>query len=610
MSTFKNIQGKNIRSYANNAPNATAGEMWYNRTEQKLKGVVAIGAWSSSSPQTTQREGGTATMGTLTAGLIAGGSDPSAPYTNATEEYDGSGWATGGNLGTGRTAYAGGGSQTAGLVAGGYNGSNVALSEEYNGSSWSEGNNINTARRAYGACGTQTAGLLVGGYISGPTNVAEEYDGSSWTTVTSAPTNNYSGGMVGIQTSAIQIAGATNPGQNCFEYDGTNWTTGGTLTTGRSGGGYSGANNDAAMAISGETPPGTKTTNCEQYDGTSWTEVNNVTTARVPSGNSPSGTKTDAYFSGGQSGLKFTEEFNTSSNTITAAAWASGGALGTARYQIGGAGDLPAGLAYGGYSAPGPIGTRTEEYNGTSWAEQNDLSTPHGQISGQHIGTQTSALAAGGTTGGSPNYGPETEEYNGTSWTNGGNLTEDGGRSYIAGFGTQTAAVAGGGYAQTGATANSEHYDGSSWTAANNMNTGRYGASGTGTQTAGLAVGQYPGTGTVEEYNGTNWTSVTSYPAGRFGIYGGMGTQTDCIYAGGSASTTRTTETFGYDGTTWSTRPALGTALSSGASGGTSSSAFIAGGRGSPPGPTAGVTTTEEFTGETSALNIVDITTS
>ena len=46
MSTFKNIQGKNIRSYANNAPNATAGEMWYNRAELKLKGVVASGAWS------------------------------------------------------------------------------------------------------------------------------------------------------------------------------------------------------------------------------------------------------------------------------------------------------------------------------------------------------------------------------------------------------------------------------------------------------------------------------------------------------------------------------------------------------------------------------------
>ena len=49
MSTFKNIQGKNIRSYENNAPNATAGEMWYNRTDLKLKGVVSTSAWSSAS---------------------------------------------------------------------------------------------------------------------------------------------------------------------------------------------------------------------------------------------------------------------------------------------------------------------------------------------------------------------------------------------------------------------------------------------------------------------------------------------------------------------------------------------------------------------------------
>ena len=238
------------------------------------------------------------------------------------------------------------------------------------------------------------------------------------------------------------------------------------------------------------------------------------------------------------------------------------------------------------------------------------MANPRGQCAGQHIGTQTAALAAGGTLPGSPNYGSACEEYNGSSWTAGGALTEDSGRSYLAGFGTQTAGVAGGGYAQTGATANSEHYDGSSWTAANNMNTGRYGASGTGTQTAGLAVGQYPGTGTVEEYNGTNWTSVTSYPAGRFGIYGGMGTQTDSIHAGGSASTTRTTETFGYDGTSWSTRPSLGNALSSGAAGGTSTSAFIAGGRGSPPGPTAGVTTTEEFTGATETTTASTLTTS
>ena len=81
-----------------------------------------------------------------------------------------------------------------------------------------------------------------------------------------------------------------------------------------------------------------------------------------------------------------------------------------------------------------------------------------------------------------------------------------------------------------------------------------------------------------------------------------MGTQTDCIYAGGSNSTTRTTSTFAYDGTSRSGRPALGTALSSGASGGSTTAAFIAGGRGSPPGPTAGFTTNEEYSGDVLAV--------
>tara|TARA_E500000305_G_scaffold48184_1_gene37671 strand:- start:52 stop:765 length:714 start_codon:yes stop_codon:yes gene_type:complete len=235
------------------------------------------------------------------------------------------------------------------------------------------------------------------------------------------------------------------------------------------------------------------------------------------------------------------------------------------------------------------------------------MNNPRGQCSGQHIGTQTAALAAGGTltTLGPPNYGTACEEYDGTNWTATNVLNT--GRSYTAGFGTQTAGVAATG-STSPATAASEEYDGSSWTSGNSANTARYGAAGTGILTAGVIVGNYPGTGNVEEYDGTNWTTVTSYPAGRFGINAGSGTQTDCIYSGGSNGTTRTTETFGYDGTSWSTRPALGNALSSGASGGTSTSAFIAGGRGSPPGPTAGVTTCEEFTGETTAVNVKTLT--
>ena len=200
MAAYKDLIGQKITKVTSNPGEPKTGQMWYNSTDGKLRGLGILEAWSSGSSQTIFREGACAVMGTTTAGLICGGSSPSAPYTNKTEEYNGSGWSAGGNLGTGRSAYGGAGTQTAGLTAGGYTGSNVTVSESYNGTSWSEGPDINTARRASGTCGTQTAGLLVGGYTTTSVNTVEEYNGSSWTTVTSAPTNNYSAGMAGIQT--------------------------------------------------------------------------------------------------------------------------------------------------------------------------------------------------------------------------------------------------------------------------------------------------------------------------------------------------------------------------------------------------------------------------
>ena len=625
MSTFKNIEGKNIRSYANNAPNATAGEMWYNQSEVKLKGVVSLQAWSSTSNVNTNRTMGSG-FGLQTATVAAGGLIPPNTYQSISEEYNGSGWTAGGALGTARRSQAGLGVLTAGLIFGGYNGAggpgDVADSESYNGSSFSEGNNLNTARSGLGAFGTQTAGVGAAGSV-GPAGqqLVEEYNGTSWSEETNI-NGTAKWGLIGAgtQTAGVVFGGNSSPGmlKETEEYDGSSWTTSGNMNTAR-GEGSGGGTQTAAITYAGrQTGPGSGTTATELYDGTTWaTSPATLATACAFAIMGSTGTQTASLNATGSTGpsgagplMTTAQEYHESANAITGAAWASGGALGTARYQIGGAGDLPAGLAYGGYSAPSGTINKTEEYNGTTWSEVNDMANTRGQCSGQHIGTQTAALAIGGYLTTSPNYGALCEEYDGTNWTTGGALTEDSGRSYIAGFGTQTAAVAGGGYAQTGAVSNSEHYDGSSWTAGNNMQATAYAASGTGTQTAGLAVGDYPAGSDVEEYDGTNWTTVTAYPTGRFGVYGGMGTQTDSIHAGGSASTTRTTETFGYDGTSWSTRPSLANALSSGASGGTSTSAFIAGGRGSPPGPTAGVTTTEEFTGETSALNIVDITTS
>jgi hypothetical protein len=63
--------------------------------------------------------------------------------------------------------------------------------------------------------------------------------------------------------------------------------------------------------------------------------------------------------------------YNSTSNTLkglgvsTAGAWATGNPLNTARQELGGAGTQTAALAFGG--SP-PVTGATEEYNGTSWA--------------------------------------------------------------------------------------------------------------------------------------------------------------------------------------------------------------------------------------------------
>jgi hypothetical protein len=85
------------------------------------------------------------------------------------------------------------------------------------------------------------------------------------------------------------------------------------------------------------------------------------------------------------------------------------------------------------------------------------------------------------------------------------------------------------------------------------------------------------------------------------------GPQTAALVYGGYTSTQIAT-TAGYDGTSWSTRPSLGAAKYSAASGIQTSSnttALLFGGN--VPSVTA---TAEEFTGETTAANVGDFTTS
>ena len=113
--------------------------------------------------------------------------------------------------------------------------------------------------------------------------------------------------------------------------------------------------------------------------------------------------------------------YNTTTNKLkitavsTSGAWASGGNMGTSRYNLAGAGTQTAGLGIGGMT---PSATNvTEHYDGSAWTSGGNIGTARYYLAG--CGADTAALAFGGDDGSNKNY---TEEYDGSAWTAGGNL--------------------------------------------------------------------------------------------------------------------------------------------------------------------------------------------
>ena len=209
MAAYKDLVGQKITKVTSNPGEPKTGQMWYNSTDGKLKGLGILEAITSASPLVyTNFSGGT--FGASTAAVIAGGYSPptnppahNTPY-NHSQEYNGTNWSVGGDLNTARTNLFGFGVETAGVVASGFLSTNLTATEEYNGTAFTSGNNVSTARRGMEGAGTETAGLICGGYV-GPagTKATEEYDGTNWTAggdlTTSNPVNYYNA-ITGTQT--------------------------------------------------------------------------------------------------------------------------------------------------------------------------------------------------------------------------------------------------------------------------------------------------------------------------------------------------------------------------------------------------------------------------
>ena len=315
------------------------------------------------------------------------------------------------------------------------------------------------------------------------------------------------------------------------------------------------------------------------------------------------GTTSSAFASGGEApgspALKdVTEEFNSSTNAITAAAWASSNNLNTARAYIYGCGLQDAALVVAGWN--GSVVNDVEEYNGTSWSEQNNMGTS--RYNNATLGIQTAAFAVGGRTP-PPDSGSTTvENYDGSSWTSAPSLNSA--RTYLLGVGTTSASlVAMGAQPRNSGSNLAEEYDGSSWSAVNTNSTTRRVGSAGGIQTAATYFCGTPSPTATDEYDGTNWTAGGTLGSG--GYFRGVTTNSpgySVLGYGGGPGNSAVTE--GYDGTSWSTRPSMGTARHALAGAGIQTAALAAGGR--TPSYTGA---TEEFTGETETANVTDFST-
>jgi len=612
MTTYKNIKGKRVKTFATDLDNDQAeGQIFYSSTDNQFKTVVASAAWASSANMITARGNGGG-AGTSTSAFVASG------YTTTgvanTEEYNGTGFSSGGNVNTARPQTAGAGTETAGLIAGGLEPPSTGKTEEYNGTSWSEQNDMNVERRTMsGTAGTQTAALYFGGYRditptpNGAMNSTESYNGTSWSNEPALNTAVWGNTGDGTSTAAVSVGG---PPTQTEHYDGSSWTTDAAINTAKI---YSAAAGTTSnIVIYGGTTDGgdtglTGTT--ELYDGTSWTEVADMAVARRGLGKA--GAYNNAIAMGGLGPAKDnTEEFNITVNTVTAAAWASGGNLNTGRYELGTVGTQTAGLAFGGNRAVNsPTGLRaeTEEYNGTSWSEQNDL--PAAKAT-QGFGTQTAAVACGGTIAPNPTAGATTEEYNGSSWTSSGALNTAT-VAMAASTGIESAGLrAGGGSTPANRLNAVEEYNGSSWTSVTSLPSTRFQFQGTGPQTAAFFTGGNtapPSQETTDsfDYDGTNWTSGPTMLFGmRLHAVSGN-SNTSNLSFGGEPTIPGRSSTQSFDGTGFVTAPSLGTGRSDLGGCGTASASLVVGGNNAP---SYDLVNTEEFTGETTSLNLKTIT--
>ena len=460
-----------------------------------------------------RKEGGSAGISNTSALIFGGEGSPSSTQYALTEKWNGASWTEVGDLNAAIYGTSGAGTITSAIRAGGVTDGAAnpsATVEIWNGASWTESTDINTARGYIGNAGANsTAALVISGTTNnGPTLTAkvESWDNTTWTEVADVATARYKVNGAGTATEALAIAGGSS-------------TAGGTATEE-----WAFPPATSSLLIEGDMWFNTTTSVLKVYGAaagvpnTSWASGATINTARgigVGVGDTTAGLIWGGYRASPAAQLTVTESYN-------GTAWTEVSDLPTAvQYQArGGVGTQTAALSAGG-EPTGNNQTESEVWDGSSWAENTEMNTPH--VKAGAAGTQTAGLIITSFTPGNENV----EVWNGSTWTEVANVNTKGGDG--AGFGSSTAAIYTGGE-RPGTVAITESYDGTAWTEVADLNTARYGLAGSGGQPLGMVTGGYQSTGTpnsvlTESWNGSAWTEIGDLANARYGPLGSGGAQ-------------------------------------------------------------------------------------
>ena len=539
---------------------------------------LAGASWSSTPSLNTGRID-MSSGGTTTAGIVAGGYDgegyPSG-YTGLTETWDGSSWTETADMNSGRTSH-GFGTQTSLIAGAGNRGVSSPptapgyqnLVESWNGSAWTEVAEYNNNRSARGTAGQSgTAGIVFGGIIpaGGVGDYTESWNGSSWTEVSDLNASRYNlATNAGTQTSALGVGGQypspPTDGTLVESWNGSSWTEVSELNTARNQMGGSGTGNTSLLVFGGN--PGVKA-NTESWDGSSWTERNDLATARKNNGGLGT-SATNAIYAGGQDStnayIGTSEEFSPAGPTES--------------LQIEGQ------LFFN--STTNTFKETITDLGAGSWASGANINTAREGTSGAGDSAEAALLIGGYTTSAPTVRVANTESWDGSSWTEVNDLNQA--RYVLQSVGTSTAALAFGGDTPPN-TGKTESWNGSSWTETTDLNTARANLGGTGPYTSALAVGGYSTayTGDTETWDGSSWTEVNNLNEAR-GLQSSVGvTQTASLAVTGDFPQATNVEQ--WDGSSWTEIAEVNTGRYNSSGSGSATLGLIFGGRifpGTPP---------------------------